>query len=249
MPLHCTSPSCTSVFSQHLAVVGIVAEAAQELVAFVSGWQLAARPKLFLAWPVESGGAARESGGVTTMEQLPGMFCARLNPGERMDLLLWRHAEAAKGTPDGERPLTERGLRQARAVAAWLDHRAAADLRVLTSPTRRARQMAALLSRNGESSSLLGRGASVGDVLSLSGWPDQAAPALILTHQPVIGRLAALLLSGAPADWTVRKGALWWFSNRVRRGETQTVLRAMVSPDLIRATGSDAQAKEQQPLA
>ena len=44
--------------------------------------------------------------------------------------------------------------------------------------------------------------------------------------------MAALLLAGVEADWTIKKGALWWFSNRVREGETQTVLRAVVPPDL-----------------
>ena len=45
--------------------------------------------------------------------------------------------------------------------------------------------------------------------------------------------LAALLLGGAEADWSIKKGALWWLSNRVRRGETQTVLRAALPTDLL----------------
>ena len=43
---------------------------------------------------------------------------------------------------------------------------------------------------------------------------------------------AALLLSGQEADWTIKKGALWWFTNRVREGETQTVLRTVMPADL-----------------
>ncbi|TLS19384.1 MAG: histidine phosphatase family protein, partial [Betaproteobacteria bacterium] len=42
---------------------------------------------------------------------------------------------------------------------------------------------------------------------------------------------AALLLSGQEAPWTVKKGAVWWFSNRVRAGETQTVLKGVISTD------------------
>ncbi|HRM71144.1 MAG TPA: histidine phosphatase family protein, partial [Thauera phenylacetica] len=34
------------------------------------------------------------------------------------------------------------------------------------------------------------------------------------------------------ADWTIKKGALWWFTNRVREGETQTVLRAVIPSEL-----------------
>ena len=44
--------------------------------------------------------------------------------------------------------------------------------------------------------------------------------------------MASLLLAGSEADWTIKKGALWWFSNRVRSGETQTVLRAAIPADL-----------------
>ena len=45
--------------------------------------------------------------------------------------------------------------------------------------------------------------------------------------------MAALLLTGSEANWTLKKGAVWWFTNRVREGETQTVLRAAMAPDLL----------------
>ncbi|MBP8866582.1 MAG: histidine phosphatase family protein, partial [Propionivibrio sp.] len=53
---------------------------------------------------------------------------------------------------------------------------------------------------------------------------------LVVGHQPTLGQTAALLLSGTEANWTIKKGALWWFSNRTRREETQTILRAVVPP-------------------
>ncbi len=56
---------------------------------------------------------------------------------------------------------------------------------------------------------------------------------LVVGHQPALGRLAALLLAGQEADWSIKKGALWWFSNRIRQGETQTVLRAVISCSLL----------------
>jgi phosphohistidine phosphatase len=43
----------------------------------------------------------------------------------------------------------------------------------------------------------------------------------------------ALPISGEESDWTVKKGAVWWYSNRTRDGETQTVLRAVINPDLL----------------
>ncbi|MBU3697785.1 MAG: histidine phosphatase family protein, partial [Dechloromonas sp.] len=48
-----------------------------------------------------------------------------------------------------------------------------------------------------------------------------------------LGRLASLLLAGQEADWSIKKGALWWLSNRTRRGETQTVLRAVLPVELL----------------
>jgi phosphohistidine phosphatase len=59
-------------------------------------------------------------------------------------LWLLRHAQAANGLPDSERPLTERGERQARAAGQAL-HRLGVRLDAcLTSPKRRAVQTAQL---------------------------------------------------------------------------------------------------------
>jgi phosphohistidine phosphatase len=149
-----------------------------------------------------------------------------------MDLLLWRHAEAVDGSPDQTRELTERGLKQARQMARWLDERRPKRLRILVSPTVRTRQTASAFARDFEIVPALGPEGSVADIIAATGWPDSRAACLVVGHQPGLGRLAALLLSGAEADWTIKKGALWWFSNRVRDGDTQTILRAAVPPDL-----------------
>ena len=66
-----------------------------------------------------------------------------------------------------------------------------------------------------------------------TGWPEGNGAALVVGHQPALGRLCALLLSGSEADWTIKKGALWWFTNRVREDETQTVLRAVIPSELV----------------
>jgi len=150
-----------------------------------------------------------------------------------MDLLLWRHAEAVDGSPDQTRELTERGLKQARQMARWLDERRPKRLRILVSPTVRTRQTASAFARDFEIVPSLGPDGSVADIIAATGWPDSRAGCLVVGHQPGLGRLAALLLSGAEADWTIKKGALWWFSNRVRDGDTQTILRAAVPPDLV----------------
>lgn len=149
-----------------------------------------------------------------------------------MDLLLWRHAEAVDGVPDSTRELSERGLRQAHKMAEWLDKRRPKRLRVLVSPTLRTRQTASAFTHDFEVVPALGPGNDIASILAATGWPDAGGAVLIVGHQPELGRLAALLLAGQEADWTIKKGALWWFTNRVRDEETQTVLRAVVPADL-----------------
>ncbi|MFN3986441.1 MAG: phosphohistidine phosphatase SixA [Rhodocyclaceae bacterium] len=150
-----------------------------------------------------------------------------------MDLLLWRHAEAVESTPDHTRELTDRGHKQARKVAAWLQTQQPKRLKVLVSPTLRTRQTASAFTDQFEIISALGPEGNVADLIAASGWPDGSTACLIIGHQPTLGRLAALLLSGTEADWTIKKGALWWFTNRVRDGESQTVLRAVITHDLV----------------
>ena len=52
-------------------------------------------------------------------------------------------------------------------------------------------------------------------------------------HQPTLGEVAALLLSDNEASWSVRKGALWWLSNRMRDGVATTVVKAVIGPDFV----------------
>ena len=66
-----------------------------------------------------------------------------------MELILWRHAEALParlGEDDALRELSAKGVRQAKAMAAWLAPRLGKNYRLLASPTRRTRETAARLS-------------------------------------------------------------------------------------------------------
>lgn len=158
-----------------------------------------------------------------------------------MDILLWRHAEAEEGTPDLARNLTKRGEKQAQQMAEWLKTHAPKQLQVLASPAQRAQQTASAYQKTFITEKRLAPDAGVSDLLGAIHWPDgkfeehrdnsRNRAVLVVGHQPVIGRTAALLLAGEEADWSIRKGAIWWFSNRVRAGETQTVLRAMITPE------------------
>ena len=152
-----------------------------------------------------------------------------------MDLLLWRHAEAEDGFPDLKRKLTARGEKQAAQMAEWIKKHAPKNLRILVSPAVRCQQTAKALGLPFETDKRLGTDSDAAHLLAAAGWPNgKGAPAvLVVGHQPTLGQSAALLLSGAEADWSIKKGAVWWFTNRTRHGETQTVLRAAVPAEFV----------------
>jgi phosphohistidine phosphatase len=150
-----------------------------------------------------------------------------------MDLILWRHAEAEDGLPDARRKLTARGRKQAKQVARWLGKRLPAGARILASPAVRAVQTAEALGLPFDTPGKLGPGASAACLLGAAGWPHAGGTVVIVGHQPTLGRAAAQLLIGDAAEWSVRKGALWWFSRRLRGGQVETVLRAVIAPDLV----------------
>ncbi len=150
-----------------------------------------------------------------------------------MDLILWRHADAAEGGRDLERRLTAKGRKQAVRMAEWLAARLPSRYVVLASPAKRARETADALGVRYKISERLAPGAAPADVLEAAGWPSHKGAVVVVGHQPDLGRVAAALLSGAEAEWSMKKGGLWWLNNRERGGEEQTVLRAVLSPDLL----------------
>ena len=150
-------------------------------------------------------------------------------PEHGIEFLLWRHADAEDGMPDAERGLTKKGLKQAKQVAAWLQPRLPRDCLILVSPAKRAQQTAAALDLPYTTERRIGVQANIADIIAASSWPRRKGAVLVVGHQPTLGRLAARLLAGEQADWTIKKGALWWFSDRA--GEL--ILRAVVSPDLL----------------
>jgi phosphohistidine phosphatase len=150
-----------------------------------------------------------------------------------MDLILWRHAEAKEGSgpvADCDRELTERGIKHAQEMADWLRRQRLPRVAILSSPTRRALQTAHALGLPVKVKRQLGVGASTADLLGAADWPDHSGAIILVSHQPALGRLASLLLAGTEADWTIKKAGIWWFTNRVRSDETQTVLREVHNP-------------------
>jgi phosphohistidine phosphatase len=150
-----------------------------------------------------------------------------------MDLILWRHCEAEPGEPDLGRRLTSKGLKQAERMAQWLDSHLPDTCRVLASPADRAQQTAVALQRKFKTVPELAPGATVAAVLAAANWPDSREPVLIVGHQPTLGAVASYLLSGEEAYWSVRKGAVWWLSNRAKEGGAAVVLKVVVAPDFV----------------
>jgi len=150
-----------------------------------------------------------------------------------MDLILWRHADAAEGGRDLERKLTAKGRKQAARVAEWLLARLPSKYTVLSSPARRARETADALNTRYKIVERLAPGAVPAAILEAAGWPTHKGAVIVIGHQPDLGRVAAKLAAGIDAEWTVKKGGLWWLSNRERGGEAQVVVRAVLAPEFL----------------
>ena len=156
-----------------------------------------------------------------------------LSEGEALDLILWRHADAEDGVPDDDRKLTAKGEKQAQQVGQWLKSHLPKGARILVSPAKRAHQTANALALEFEITRQVGTGASVKSVMEAAGWPDAKGAVVVVGHQPTLGRIAAALLSGVEAEWSVKKSQVWWFSNRSHDDETQTILRVVMSQEFL----------------
>jgi len=119
-------------------------------------------------------------------------------------------------------------------MARWLRQRLPKHTRVIVSPAQRTVQTANALSDDYETVRDLAPGAEPAAVLRAAGWPEQKGAVLVVAHQPTLGLVASLLIAGKPMHWSIRKGAVWWLSHRGRLEEPQTVLQAVMCPDLAR---------------
>lgn len=147
-----------------------------------------------------------------------------------MELILWRHADAELGSPDGERRLTDKGVRQAERMAKWLKARLPEGYEVVASPAVRAQQTARALCESPRILPALDTAGSAKDLLRACGWP-RGGCVVAVGHQPTIGEAAAQLLAGAIAPWAVKKGAIVWIA--LHGAEARPRLRAWISPDLL----------------
>lgn len=154
-----------------------------------------------------------------------------------MDLILWRHADAEIGTsllPDAERQLSAKGIKQASKMAGWLNTHLPENCRILVSPTLRTRQTANALKRKYKIVDELAPGASVDTILANCHWPDHKRSVLIIGHQPTLGMLAARLLFPGAVECDIRKGSVWWITQKAAENQiTEHYLKVVMAPSLL----------------
>jgi len=154
-----------------------------------------------------------------------------------VDLILWRHAEAADGAPDGTpdhaRELTAKGVKQAEKIAAFLRQHLPGEHRILVSPATRAQQTAAALTGHFTLAPTIAPGATAQAVLHAARWPEAGGTVLVVGHQPTLGEVASQLLGCNDYSLSIKKSALWWFSHREREGTAQITLRLVITPDFL----------------
>lgn len=153
-----------------------------------------------------------------------------------MDLILWRHAEAAdKREPQDDlaRPLTSRGERQAQRMADWLNQRLAHSTRVLVSPALRCQQTAKALGRKFRTLAEIAPEGNGEALLKAARWPDGNEAVLVVGHQPMLGLVASSVLADLAQPWTIKKAGVWWIRGRNREDADQAILLAVQSPDML----------------
>jgi phosphohistidine phosphatase len=158
-----------------------------------------------------------------------------------MDLILWRHADAApaknESEPDFQRRLTGKGRKQAERMAEWLDRHLPDSTKVFSSPSVRACETADALGRKVHKTEELLPGVPAARILIAAGWPDSRHPVVVVGHQPALGQVASFLLFGNEQSMSMRKCAIWWITNRTRDDEdlrhARMTLRVALCPDYL----------------
>ena len=147
-----------------------------------------------------------------------------------MQLILWRHADAAPGNPDEARPLTDIGQLHAQQMVQWLRPRLPADLLVLSSPAVRTRQTAEALALPYTLSDALASHSSAAAMRDAAGWPDNTRNVMLVGHQPLLGELLVLLLGASTPLDDMPKAGIWWLKAQRSTGRLVIGVEAVIGP-------------------
>ncbi|WP_334191104.1 SixA phosphatase family protein [Noviherbaspirillum sp.] len=149
-----------------------------------------------------------------------------------MDLIIWRHAEAEPGEPDEARALTTKGHKQASKTAGWLDRHLPGNCRILVSPAVRTVQTAEALGRKFKTHPALAHHATAQGILAAVNWPDARETVLVVGHQPTLGHVISLLITGQEQEWMLRKGSVCWIAQKVTESGAVNYLKAVIGAEL-----------------
>lgn len=160
------------------------------------------------------------------------------------NVLLWRHADALALNErihrDHDRPLSKKGLKQAKKVAHWLNEHLPNKTIILSSSAVRAKQTTQALTHDFITLDSLAPGVSYSSVIiAINDFSDQSQERLdllVVGHQPWLGRLACYLLNEPtqPHDIEIKKGALWWVKRSATTDEnTPFKLLTIQTPSLL----------------
>ncbi len=120
-------------------------------------------------------------------------------------LFVMRHAEAEEALPDmddAQRNLTKKGKKATRAVGRWMARNDLCVDRIASSPLTRALKTARILSEELEGPEpvtvpeLAGQASAKDLALALAGLFEGADTVLVVGHQPQLGQLVSLLVTG-----------------------------------------------------
>lgn len=163
-----------------------------------------------------------------------------------MELYIMRHGIALPGdapgvSSDGERPLTQKGVKRVRKVAKGLLSLQVSFDRILTSPLLRARQTAQVIAevlsveeRMQEIPELAPEGLVEELMTRLADYREEKR-ILLVGHQPLLGETASLLLCRSKTvEVRLKKGGLCCLEVDDLRSETPAVLHWMLTPKHLR---------------
>jgi phosphohistidine phosphatase len=149
-----------------------------------------------------------------------------------MELILWRHAEAADTAPDMARVLTHKGRRQAQAMADWMTSQLAGPVRVIASRAVRTQQTARALRLPVEVLAQIDPDASADALLAATGWPGSHGVVILVGHNRAISELAARLAGKDTAALSLGLGAAFWYAGG-DDGAPGLTLKTAMTPALL----------------
>ena len=155
-----------------------------------------------------------------------------------MDLILWRHAQAemlsldAPESQDNDRKLTAKGIKQAAKMALWLNSVLPESCKIIVSPAQRTLQTANALGRKYKIMPDVGTSSTVENILAASNWANSRESVLIVGHQPQLGEVVSQLLPNYQ-DCAIRKGSVWWISQKENEEGLTTFLKTIMTPELV----------------